>query len=269
MMKHSSAWAVASSRRRMVLLALLAAMPACADTGLSLSSLLDRTGEHVQKFWNYFAAVTCSESLTQFKIGAKNKVLFEQRETFDYLIMLQTSGMDLSVDESRIEKTRKSSKGKASLLETNGFAILTLIFHPLYQSRYEFRRLTDETLDGRRLLRISFQQIDNDRPLSVLLLREHEYPLQWSGTAWIDPASFAVVRIQAGVGTSLTDEGLLRLDADVTYSDVAFNGSTQYWLPYRAVIEAETRRQHWRNTHLFTNYRRFDVETEVKTATPQ
>jgi hypothetical protein len=93
--------------------------------------------------------------------------------------------------------------------------------------------------------------------------------LQWSGTAWIDPASFAVVRIQAGVGTSLTDEGLLRLDADVTYSDVAFNGSTQYWLPYRAVIEAETRRQHWRNTHLFTNYRRFDVETEVKTATPQ
>jgi hypothetical protein len=37
----------------------------------------------------------------------------------------------------------------------------------------------------------------------------------------------------------------------------------------RAVVEAETKRQHWRNTHLFSDYRRFEVETQVKTALPQ
>lgn len=252
--------------QRFLIIGLLAAVPARPET---LTDVLDQTGRQVLQFWNYFSSVTCTEALTQSKIGPKGKVLFEQRETFDYLIMLQTAGMDISVDESRVEKARKASKGKVSLLETNGFSILATIFHPLYQSRYEFRRLADDAPQGRTLVRVAFQQIAQDHPLSVLLLREREYPLQWKGTAWIDPASWAVVRIQAGLGTSNMDSGLVRLDADVTYSEIAFNGSTRYWLPARAVIEAETKRQHWRNTHLFSNYRRFDVETEVKTAMPQ
>ena len=125
--------------------------------------------------------------------------------------------------------------------------------------------LTDEPSD----LRIGFQQVSDDRPLSVLLLRERQYALKWTGTAWIDPTSFEVVRIQAGLGNTMADMGLLRLDADVSYSDVTFNQSIRYWLPARAVVEAETKRQHWRNTHLFSDYRRFDVETQVKTAMPQ
>lgn len=258
-------------------LALLVAGLAHADTPLAespakdlpLPQLLERVGKQVETFWNQFASVTCTESVTQAKLGEKGKVLFEQRESFDYLLILQASGLDLSVDESRVEKTVKTSKGKASLLDTNGFSIFTLMLHPLYQSRYEFRRLPDETLQGRPLLRIGFQQVSDDRPLSVLLLRERQYALKWTGTAWIDPASFEVVRIQAGLGNSMADMGLLRLDADVSYSDVTFNQSIRYWLPARAVVEAETKRQHWRNTHLFSDYRRFEVETQVKTAIPQ
>lgn len=243
--------------------------PVRTEGDLQLPVLLEHVGQQVEKFWTYFSSVTCTEEMTQSKIGEKGKVLFEQRESFDYLIILQASGTDLAVDESRVEKTHKVSKGKASLLETNGFSILTLIFHPLYQSRYEFRRLPDDSASGRPLIRVAFEQVVSDHPLSVLLLREREYPLLWRGTAFIDPANFEVVRIQAGLGTSLAETGLLRLDADVSYSDVRFNQTAHFWLPSRAVIEAETRRQHWRNTHLFSNYRRFEVETQVKTADPQ
>jgi len=258
-------------------LALLVAGSAHGDTppaespakDLPLPQLLEQVGKQVETFWNQFASVTCTESVTQDKIGEKGKVLFEQRESFDYLIILQASGIDLSVDESRVEKTQKTTKGRASLLDTNGFSIFTLMLHPLYQSRYEFRRLPDERVQGRPLLRIGFQQVSDDRPLSVLLLRERQYALKWTGTAWIDPTSFEVVRIQAGLGNSMADMGLLRLDADVSYSDVTFNQSIRYWLPARAVVEAETKRQHWRNTHLFSDYRRFEVETQVKTALPQ
>jgi len=268
---------VASVSGLLATLALLVAGSAHGDTppaespgkDLPLPQLLEQVGKQVETFWNQFASVTCTESVTQDKIGEKGKVLFEQRESFDYLIILQVSGIDLSVDESRVEKTLKTSKGKASLLDTNGFSIFTLMLHPLYQSRYEFRRLPDETVQGRPLLRIGFQQVSDDRPLSVLLLRERQYALKWTGTAWIDPASFEVVRIQAGLGNSMADMGLLRLDADVSYSDVTFNQSIRYWLPARAVVEAETKRQHWRNTHLFSDYRRFEVETQVKTALPQ
>ena len=81
-------------------------------------------GRQIESFWNYLPAVTCTEMLTQAKLGDKGKVLFEERSSYDYLVLLQSAGGDVSVDESRVEKNHKDSKGKASLLQTNGFAIL-------------------------------------------------------------------------------------------------------------------------------------------------
>lgn len=266
-------------RHTCLVLAVLALAPlllpaeTIASTGsnveLQLPELLDRVGRQAEKFWNNFSSVTCTEEVSQSKIGDKGKVLFDQVESFDYLILLQASGADLAVDESRVEKTHKASKGNAALLETNGFSIFVLMFHPLFQSRYEFHRLPDDNPAGRHLLRVGFQQMSEEHPLSVLQLHDREYPLLWRGTAWIDPETYAVVRIQAGLGSSMAEAGLLRLDADVTYSDVRFNETARFWLPSKAIIDAETKRQHWRNTHLFSNYRRFDVETQVKPANPQ
>jgi len=253
----------------MALTVLLAAPPARAASAPTIADLLDHVGKQVEKFWTNFNSVTCTETVSQSKLGEKSKVLFVQHQTFDYLIALQSSGQEISVDESRVEKVHSGSKGNVSLLETNGFGIFSLIFHPLYQSRYQFRQVLDEPSQDPRLLCISFQQVSRDHPLSVLKLRDLEYPLEWRGKAWIDPASWAVVRIQAGLGDSKADIGLLRLDADVTYTDVRFSGSTAYWLPSRAVIDAETKRQHWHNIHVFTNYKRFSVDTDVKISTPQ
>ena len=247
-------------------LALWAVLPANAATQPPLSELLDRVGQQVGKFWDYFSSVTCTEKVIQTKLGDKGQVLSQQRETFDYLIMLRSRGLDITVDESRVETAHAQSKKNGSLLETNGFSLFTLIFHNLYQSRYQFQQLPDDSLKGRRVRAIAFQQVSNDHPLSILRLREQDYPLAWRGKAWIDPDSSAVVRIQAGLGDSMADNGLLRLDADVTYSEVHFSGSPAYWLPTTADIEAQTKRQHWHNTHLFENYKRFSVETDVKTS---
>ena len=257
------------ARLCLALVAMLAAAPAKAATDSTLAAALDHIGRQVEKFWSNFPSVTCTEAVTQSKLGDNNKVLFVQHQTFDYLIALQSSGQDILVDESRLEKVHTRSKGKSSLLETNGFGIFTLLFHPLYQSRYQFQQLPDELVQDHRLLRIAFQQVSRDHPLSVLQVRDLEYPLQWRGTAWIDPVSWAVVRIQAGLGDSMADMGLLRLDADVTYSEVRFNSSTVYWLPASAFIDAETKRQHWHNAHLFTSYKRFAVDTDVKISAPQ
>ena len=253
------------------LVAGLVAVPqARAAADPPVAELLQHIGKQVEKFWTNFASVTCTESVNQSKLGEKNKVLFVQRQTFDYLIALQSSGQEISVDESRVEKVRAGSKGtKVSLLETNGFGIFSLIFHPLYQSPYQFQLLPDEYVQNHRLICLNFQQVSRDHPLSVLRLRELEYPLEWRGKAWIDPVTWSVARIQAGLGDSRKDIGLLRLDADVTYSDVHFGGTAAYSLPALAIIDAETKRQHWHNTHAFTGYKRFTVDTDVKIGTPQ
>ena len=257
----------AFARLAIVCLACGGAVHAASNT--PITRVLDGVGRQIESFWNYLPAVTCTEMLTQAKLGDKGKVLFEQRSSYDYLVLLQSAGGDVSVDESRVEKNHKDSKAKASFLQTNGFAILALIFHPLYQGRYEFTQLPDDTEGGRRMLRIAFRQVAEDQSPSVLVLRNREYPLQWKGTAWVDPGSYAVARIHAGLENSLEDVGLMGMDADVTYAPVPFSRSTTYWLPARAVIEASTRRQHWRNTHAFSDYRRFDVETETKAVAPR
>jgi hypothetical protein len=256
-----------SNRPRPLILVLvlsLAAPLVAAGPDVPLPSLLDRTGHQVESFWNYFPAVTCTEQLRQVKLGDSGKVLFERRSAYDYLVLLDAAGSGISVDESRVEKNEKGSKGSASLLLTGGFAILSFVLHPIYQHSYEFQEAGDEMLDGRRTIRLEFRAIDGERSPSVLRLRGRDYPLEWKGTAWIDADSFAVVRIRAELGTSMEEIGLLRLNADVTYSSVHFAGDTSWWLPARAVIEAATRRQHWRNEHVFTEYRRFNVETESK-----
>lgn len=267
----------ASHRRRgrfatrgcLALAALLAAAPAGTAAGVTLDDALDRVGRQMETFWSYFPSVTCTESVTQSKLGDKEKALFVRQQTFDYLIDLRSSGLDITIDESRVEKARTGSKAKMPLLETAGFSIFSLMFHPLYQSRYQFRQLTDDSSQNDGFLCISFQQVARDHPLSVLRLRDLEYPLEWRGEAWIDRKSWAVVRIQAGLGDTMADIGLLRLDADVTYSAVRLGDQAVYWLPDRAVIDARTKRQHWRNTHVFAGYKRFAVDTDVKISTPK
>ncbi len=235
----------------------------------SLAKVLDAIGKEVESFWNYIPGVTCTEVLTQEKLGDKGKVLFREHSSYDYLVLLQSAGGDIAVDESRIEKSHKESKAKAPLLTTSGFSILELIFHPMYQSDYEFTQLPDDVVSDKHSLRIGFRQIDKTHSPSVLALRGREYPLLWKGTAWVDPATFAVERIDTGLTSPMEDIGLLELDAHVTYSTVHFGGAAPatYWLPARAVVEAATKRQHWRNTDLFSDYRRFDVQTEVKAST--
>jgi hypothetical protein len=249
----------------MLLLLLPVNAPAQRST-VPLARILDGISRQVENFWTYLSAVTCTEALTQEKLGDKGKTLFQHKATYDYFVLLQSRGGEIAVDESRIEKAKKDSKSRTALLTTNGFSILSLIFHPMYQSRYEFTQLSDEVVDGRPLMRIGFRHVAGELSPSVLVLKEREYPLDWKGTVWVDPDSFVVRRIEAALDSAMEDVGLLNLSAQVSYASFRFNGSLTYWLPQRAVIEASTRRQHWRNTHLFSGYRRFDVETEVKSA---
>jgi hypothetical protein len=65
---------------------------------------------------------------------------------------------------------------------------------------------------------------------------------------------------------SMEDMGLKSLTADVRYARVDFKGEQGgQWLPATAAIEVETPHQRWRNTHTFSNYKRFsvDVKSEV------
>jgi hypothetical protein len=230
--------------------------------------LLTRTSKQVAGFLERFSDVKCTEHVTQQKLGKDAKVEVKEESTYDYLVIMTNPGGQLSLDESRLPlQEAKPDKKNTSLLVSNGFATLFLVFHPYYAQSFQFTALEDEVVDGRRLSKVAFQHIAGTRSPAALALRGREYPLELSGTALIDPQTGVITKIVATVEDRMQDIGLKTLNSEVDYSPVAFRDTHDtYWFPAQATVEVETARQHWRNLHRFTDYKKFSVSTEEQVA---
>ena len=78
---------------------------------------------------------------------ADGKVELKEESTYDYLVILTNAGGEISLDESRLavhEQKRNRKKG-VSMLVSNGFATLFLVFHPDYSSGFQFTDLGEDT----------------------------------------------------------------------------------------------------------------------------
>jgi hypothetical protein len=251
----------------LLVLSLLAGPLWVSAAEIGLAQLLERIGSQVEHFDEMYSTVTCTETVSQLKIDASGKLVEQRKSAFDFLSFLQATGKELMVEDSRLPlgKKAKEKESKKPLLVTDGFSVLLLIFHPYYQPYFEFTLPGEESPGGEKLLGIRFHHIPGSRSPSVLQLQGHVYALEWEGNAWIDPVSFDVVRIKAGLQQPLEAVGLKKLDSDVRYARVKFNDIPEpKFLPLMATVEAQTARQHWRNIHQFSSYRLFSVETEER-----
>jgi hypothetical protein len=232
--------------------------------------ILSLAQHNVSEFLNLFSEVKCTELVAQEKLNAKGKTEYQEQSRFDYLLIADSSDADLSLQESRLEEKGPDHKKNVSLLVTNGFATLLLIFHPYYQESFDFSGPEEATVNGQPLVKIRFRHVTGKRTPSVLILRGREYPLEMMGTAWLDPKSGHIVRIEADLQDQMGDIGLRTLHSDVLYSPVHFHDvAAPSWLPQKAIIEVETAKQRWRNTHQFSNYQHFGVDTHAAVQAPQ
>jgi hypothetical protein len=248
---------------------LCVAFPRRSAAGDSLDTVLERTGKYVSSFLEVISETNCTERVLQEKLAGNGRVVERQESTFDYLIILSLSDGELNLVESRIVPgdTRQGKKVRAPLLISNGFSTLFLVFHPYYAAGFQFAGEGEETLGGRTLTKIHFQHIPGTRSPAALAVRGREYPLDFHGTAWIDPTTGVIQRLTANVDSGMEDVGLRALHSDMRFAPVAFHHSPEsFWLPDQAIIEVESRHQRWRNTHKFSSYKRFAVDTKEQVA---
>lgn len=241
--------------------------PSAADA--QLDALIERTTKQVSSFLDLFSETNCTEQVVQEKLSDNGKVLERQESTFDYLVILSTEGGELSLVESRIvpEDAKHQKKSRGPLLVSNGFSMLFLVFHPYYVGSFQFSRDGEETINGHKLTKIHFQHIPGMRSPAALAVRGREYPLDLSGTAWIEPTSGVIVKLTANVDSGMEDVGLRSLHSEMLFDKVVFHDSPgSFWLPTQVTVEVETRHQHWRNMHEFSKYRRFSVDTKQQVA---
>jgi hypothetical protein len=235
----------------------------------SLAKVLERASVRVSEFLDQFSNVKCVEQVTQTKLKPNGKVELEETSSFDYLVILTNAGGDLSLNESRLplKEAGADRKKNISMLLSNGFATLFLVFHPYYSGSFEFTDTGSETFEGHIARKLHFVHTRNTRSIAALALRGREYPLELSGDAWVDPETGNVLRMEATIGSTLEDVGMKSLQASVHFAPVVFSkDQAAYWFPSEAVVEVETPKQHWRNTHRFTSYKQFSVSTEEHVA---
>jgi hypothetical protein len=232
--------------------------------GDPLDELLRRTSDQVSAYLERISEVSCDERVLQEKLGDSGKTVEKEESAFNYLILLTNANGEVNLVESRLADVDKPAKKlQRPLLVSNGFATLFLVFHPYYAAGFKFTDAGEETSNGRTLAKVAFQHVPGTRTPAALAVGGREFPLELSGTAWIDMETGTIVRIVAGIETGMEDVGLRTLRSDILYTPVTFhNPPDTYWLPSQATIEVETRHQHWRNTHRFSDYKRFSVNTK-------
>jgi hypothetical protein len=242
---------------------LFATVAPSGAASLRLDELLAQVGSSVETFQRQFTSVSCTEIVSQSKFGKSGAVAYKQDSIFDYLVFIGMQSETLVVEESRQKRDTPGKTKSLPLLVTDGFPTLLLVFHPYYQGSFAYQQLEDDLAEGKRMLRVHFQHLSGERTTSALRLRGRDYPLELQGTAWIDPESKRITRIAAALKAPMEDVGLRTFTTDVRYSPVLFSAAAPpYWLPATATIDVETARQHWRNVHRFTEYKRFTVDSE-------
>jgi hypothetical protein len=253
-----------------VLLGACTFCPPASGATNPLPELLDRAGSIASAFLDTISEVSCTEHLTQERVADNGKTIEKHQSTFDYLVLMSNTGGELGLVESRVgAESSKDAPEKAPLLVSNGFSMLLLVFHPYYSGSFQFSLPKGETEPGGALTEVRFQHIPGARSPAALAVRGREYPLEISGTAWIDSSSGIVEKISAQIGTEMEDVGLRTMHCEIEYAPVSFRiVSGTYWLPAHATVEVESRHQHWRNTHVFSAYKHFAVNTKEQMTQP-
>jgi hypothetical protein len=220
--------------------------------------LVDQAQKQVVAYIGKLGDLHCTEDVTQEKLKPSGGTELSSKSQYDYFLYMQGSSYDFQLSESRLE-VGTQKQARQPLLLTNGFSTLLLVFHPYYRNAFEFTAEPAETLDGRSVVPVHFAHIPGARTPAALALRGREFPLDLEGTALLDSKSGQVVRMDAGLEHEMTDVGLKSLKIRVDYQPSP-KSTDHFMVPAKAVVELETPRQHWRNTHTFHNYKVFSTE---------
>jgi hypothetical protein len=236
----------------------LLAPAALAAQAVIPANLVDKAQKQVVDYVGKLADLHCTEDVVQEKLKPNGGTELSSKSQYDYFLYMQGNSYDFQLSESRLE-VGTQKQARQPLLLTNGFSTLLLVFHPYYRNAFEFSAEPVEALEGRSVVPVHFTHISGARSPAALALRGREFPLDFEGTAWLDSNSGQVIRMDAGLAHEMTDVGLKSLKIRVDYQPSP-KSSDHFMVPAKAVVELETPRQHWRNTHTFHNYKLFSTE---------
>jgi hypothetical protein len=241
----------------------LSTLQPSADQGL-LPMILEKAGENVNVTAAKFSDMVAKEKVSEEELDLENKPLKQRQDEYQYFIGQTRTVLEMFIDEYRRDKDGNEEPPEAKFLST-GFASSVLYFAKGLQRESAYRYLGEDVIGARGTYVVAFAQNPwkagfryrirkPDGAASYVLIQ---------GIAWVDKDNFQILRMRTEI---LPIQALLEgqeenenLETVVTFAEVQPEGvSSSLWLPIEANVTEEFEGQRFfRNTHLFSDYRRY------------
>jgi hypothetical protein len=240
-----------------------------------LRMVLERVGQTVTLLFHDFPRIACDEEVLS-ETSLRDPLAPEKRRNaklrkFRYIVIPWPVGDFPAFDEYRTD-LKGNPLDDPSLGDffwiTFDFASTWLYLSPANQHVSRFRHFGIETIRKRECHVVGFAQ-DPERARSVGELRMggKSVVLLVQGLAWIDSETFQVLRIKTWLLAPRTDIGLTNQTSTVDFYPVQPSAFERVlWLPGDVVVMMDYRDNWFRNTHHYSNYKLFRVDSAIKPA---
>ena len=239
-----------------------------------LVPILDAVGAKIQELLRTFPNTSSLEAIQQQKVGRKGQVSETQKQRFRYLCIVPNEKWGPGFIEYRADFNGNAAMPKGlseGFMLTQGFNSTALFFHPSYRAESEFRFLGRQRVDGRNTDVIAFAQIPGKAHLTGNFRKgQTSYTTFSQGLAWVDAATFQIVRIHSELLAPLPELNLEKQSMDVNFHEVHFAHVNQtVWLPDQVLVSLDWNGRRLRNRHDYSDYMAFDVDATEKIAQPK
>jgi hypothetical protein len=140
-----------------------------------------------------------------------------------------------------------------------------IYFHSAHQDGSAFRYLGRQRIDKRETYVVAFAQ----RPAVTGLVGwvyngEKMAAVMLQGVAWIDPTTYQIIRMRTDLLEPRPDIHLERQSTEIRFAEVHIKPLPgAFWLPDKVVVNVSFFGEIYRNTHRYSHFQLFKVETHI------
>lgn len=229
--------------------------------------ILGKVGATVEKLYQSLPSVAADEQITQEQSGYDDRMKWTTQHHFSYLIIVDHDAPVEVLREYRTDAQMRvvESTGVGQGFNfTQGFASMWLLFYPANQSQTRFRYLGQQASPGGNQYVLAFAERSPEAPVTGRVNRAGESAvLLYQGVAWVDAVTFRIERMRLDLLEPQLDVGLERTTTEIQFGEVQL-AQTVLWLPREVTVTTIYEGQLYRNLHLYSNFRRFVVHSEIK-----
>lgn len=225
-----------------------------------LRTILEKTGENVDKLFDTFSDLEAKETVTEERLdpitgkpwktqrtdlnapSVQPNLYNMQQDQYTYLIVRKGNLLQTAIEEYRRDADGNEAPPGVKFL-SSGFASSVLYFSRVLQSESKYRYLGEQQLGTRSVYVVAFAQIPGIATISFKMRKPEEGEINWlsQGIAWVDEYNFQILQMKTALLAPVTlhkdCDQKDQMDTIVKFGEVQPIGlAKSMWLPTEASV---------------------------------